>query len=290
MSKRSLNRKIKRVKKNVQRSLVPKIDLSLNRKIKRVKKNVQRNLVPKVDLTLKHRKLTVDIEHRSTNIINLVGYTILFLILLDYGFLLISSQLFNPNWAYNTAGKLVENVWGLFLGLLLIFYRRDQDIVKPKESFILKIVSWLTLLAGISYFLLAPVIVGNSFRIYRNTQAQVTFQIEQQKTQVEQYTQQLQQANRAEIGSLFERYSSEQNDSNISATTAGQMKDTLIAEVDKQQVQAEKQLRSQFNSDKTNLLKTTIKWLIGSIVSGICFVLIWRHTKWARKLNTIDIK
>ena len=263
---------------------------SLNRKIKRVKKNVQRNLVPKIDLTLKHRKLTVDIEHRSTNIINLVGYTILFLILLDYGFLLISSQLFNPNWAYNTAGKLVENVWGLFLGLLLIFYRRDQDIVKPKESFILKIVSWLTLLAGIGYFLLAPVIVGNSFRIYRNTQAQMTFQIEQQKTQVEQYSQQLQQANGEQLSSLLQRYSGEQNDSDISANAARQMKGTLLAEVEKQQLQAEKELRSQFSNDKQNLLKTTIKWLIGSIVSAICFVLIWRHTKWARKLNTLGLK
>ena len=263
---------------------------SLNRKIKRVKKNVKRNIIPKIDLTLKHRKLTIDIEHRSTNIINLVGYTILFLILLDYGFLLISSQLFDPNLAYNTAGKLVENVWGLFLGLLLIFYRRDQDIVKPKESFVLKIVSWLTLLAGISYFLLAPVIVGNGFRIYRNTHAQMTFQIEQQKTQVEQYARQLQEANGEQLSSLLQRYSDEENNSDISATSARQMKGTLLAEVEKQQLQAEKQLQAQFNSEKQNLLRTTIKWLIGSIVSGMCFVLIWRHTKWARKLNTMVIK
>ena len=91
--------------------------------------------------------------------------------------LLISPQIFEPNWTYNTAGKLVENVWGFLLCLSFIFYRRDQNIVKPKESFFLKIISWLILLIGISYFLITPVIVGNGFRIYRNSQAQTIAQI-----------------------------------------------------------------------------------------------------------------
>ncbi len=256
-----------------------------NRLGRKIKKRVKRTFKPKTDVTLKYRKLNIEIERRSTKIINLVGYVILLLILLDYGFLLISSQLFDPIWAYNTAGKLVENVWGLLLGLILIFYRRDQDVVKPKESFFLKIISWLTLLAGISYFLITPVIIGNGFRIYRSNQAQLTGQINLQKTQVEQYTQQLEGANKQQLSSLLQRYTVEENTSEITANSADKIKDNLLSEVKKQQVQAEQQLQTEFGRKRSSLLQTTTKWSIGAIVSGMCFVLIWRYTQWARKFG-----
>ena len=251
----------------------------LKRRIRRIKKNFK----PKTKATLQHRKLNITIERRSTRIINLVGYVILFLVLLDYGFLLISSQIFDPTWAYNTAGRLVENVWGILLALILVFYRRDQDIIKPKESFLLKLTSWLTLAVGIGYFLIAPIILGNGLRIHRGNYSQFVSQVDLQKTQVQQYSQQLQQANEGQLRSLLQRYTVGQNTSGITANSAEQIKSNILAEVEKQQVQAREQLQQEFNSKKTSLLGTTVKWSIGAIISGVCLVLIWRHTQWARR-------
>ena len=256
-----------------------------NRLGRQIKKRVQRTFKPKTDVTLKYYKLNIEIEKRSTKIINLVGYVILSLVLLDYGFLLISSQLFDPTWAYNTAGKLVENVWGLLLGFIHIFYRCDQDIIKPTESFFLKIVSWFTLLVGIGYFLITPVIVGNGFRIYRSDQAQVISQIDIQKTQVEQYIQQLEGANEQQLNGLLQRYTVEQNSSAISKNSADKIKSKLLVEVRNQQIKAEGQLKTEFNQKKSNLFKTTAKWSIGAIISAMCFVLIWRYTQWARRIS-----
>ncbi|MEM8828933.1 MAG: HpsJ family protein [Cyanobacteria bacterium P01_G01_bin.19] len=243
---------------------------------------IKQTLKTNTDAALKYRRLNIETEQRSTKIINLVGYVILLLVLLDYGFILISSQLFNPSWAYNTAGQLVENIWGLLFGLVLIFYRRDQDIVKSREAFCLKIISWLTLCAGISYFLITPVIIGNGYRIYRGNHAQMTSQISLQKTQVEQYAQQLGQASEEQLNSLLQRYTAGEDSGTISSNSAEQIKTNLLAEVEKQQLQAKNQLQTQFGQKKTNLVKTTTKWSIGAIVSGMCLVLIWRHTAWAR--------
>ncbi len=249
-------------------------------------RRIKNNFKPKTEAIIKHRRLNIKIEERSTDIINLVGYLILFLAILDYGFLLISSQLFDPDWAYNTSGRLVENVWGFLLSLSFIFYRREGNIVKPKESWLLKTISWLVLFLGISYFLITPVIFGNGFRIYRSTQAQMTSQIERQETQVEQYTQQLQQATPEQLASLLQRYTAEPTTEEIPAESTEKIKSNLLAQVEQQQLQAKEELTTEFNRQTQELFKTTLKWFLGAIASGICFILIWRHTKWARTIQS----
>lgn len=229
--------------------------------------------------TLKFKRINIAVEQDSTHIINLVGYIILFLTLLDYGFLLASSQVFDPSWAYNTSGSLVENVWGFLLGFLLIFYRRDQDVIKPIEFKFLSFLSWFILLIGISYFLIVPVILGNSFRLHRANSAQVTSQVSLQNSQVEQYAQQLQQATPEQLNILLQRY---QQTGDATAASAPQLKASLIDLVKQQQSAAKQELQTQLTQQKKSLLKTTTKWSIGAIVSGVCFILIWKHTKWTR--------
>jgi len=64
----------------------------------------------------KSKLVNKNVEEKSTKIINLVGYIILLLTLLDYVFLLFPSDFFEPSWIYNIAGHLVENVWAFLLG------------------------------------------------------------------------------------------------------------------------------------------------------------------------------
>ena len=143
-------------------------------------------------------------EQKSLQTVNLVGYSILFLVLVDYLALLISAQFFDPTWELTTIGRLVETAWAPLLAFLLIFYRRYQDIIKPGELRLLSLLSWFALLLGIAYFLAVPLIIGNTIRINRSQQAQLISQIHNQKTQVQQYTQQLNQASDEQLNNLLQ--------------------------------------------------------------------------------------
>ena len=221
-----------------------------------------------------------NVEEKATKIINLVGYVVLFLALLDFAFLLVSAKLFDPSWAYSTSGNLVENVWAFLLGFLLIFYRRDQELIRPREFTFLSFLSWFALVIGISYFLITPVIIGNAFRINRGRQAQVITQIAQQKSQVQQYSQQLNGASQEQLNNLFQNY--QRQTSNTKVASAQEFKENLLTEVKQKQATVQNQLQSRSNKQKINLLKTTVKWSIGAIISGISFLLIWKYTNWTR--------
>lgn len=240
---------------------------------------IKRNIKNTVRSDINSRKVSIAVEQRSTNIINLVGYVILFLVLLDYSFLLVSSQIFDPEWAYNTSGKLVENVWGILLGYLLVFYRREQDTIKPLEFRFLSWLSWLVLLIGLGYFLITPVIVGNAYRIHNSGLAQVRSQIDLQKTQIEQYSQQLESSTPQQLQAFLQ---AQARDPELKVDSVDNLKSSILKAIEEKQVTAEKQLLTQFGLQTKGLLKNTIRWAIGAIVSGICLVLIWRHTQWTR--------
>lgn len=230
--------------------------------------------------SLSSKRVSTAVEQESTRIINLAGYVILFLVLLDRLFLLSSSQFFDPNWAYNTAGNLVDNVWGLLLGTLLIFYRRDQDLIKPMEFKFLSFLSWFILIIGISYFLITPIILGNAFRIYRTGQGQVITQVDLQKTQIQQYARQLDRATPSQLNALLANY--QQQNAQTEVETTEQLKATLVKEAKQTQVRNQQELQTKLSQQTKSLIKNTIKWIIGAIISGVFFVLTWRYTAWTR--------
>ena len=252
----------------------------LKHRLRRLRKSFQSN--SRSDLS--HKRINIAVEQRSTRVINLVGYVMLFLVLLDDGFLLASKQVFEPGFAYNTGGNLVENVWGLLLGFLLIFYRRDQDLIKPIEFRLLSFLSWFVLVIGISYFLIIPIIVGNAVRIHRVEQAQMMNQVNVQNSQVQQYSQQLNQASPEQLDNLLQNY---QQTTNIKVTSIQQLESNLIEQAKQKQAAAKQELLTKFSQQKASLFKTTVKWSIGAIISGVCFILIWRHTNWTRARSKI---
>ncbi|MCC0179386.1 hypothetical protein I4641_20710 [Waterburya agarophytonicola K14] len=241
-----------------------------------LRKSIQSNS----QTSLSSKRVNIAVEQKSTRIINLAGYVILFLVLLDRLFLLSSSQFFDPNWAYNTAGNLVDNVWGLLLGTLLIFYRRDQDLIKPIEYKFLSFLSWFILIIGISYFLITPIILGNAFRIYRTGQTQVISQVDLQKTQIQDYTQKLEGATPEQLNALLQNY--QQQNSRAEVKTTEQLKIALVNQAKQTQLRNQTQLETTFNQQTKALIKSTTKWLIGAIISGVFFVLTWRYTAWTR--------
>ncbi|WP_036477432.1 HpsJ family protein [Myxosarcina sp. GI1] len=229
------------------------------------------------------KQVNAVVEQQSTKIINLVGYIILGLMLLDYITLFLNAKLFNPIWAWETSGKLVETVWGSLIGLILIFYRRDRDFIKPKELNFLALLSWLALFLGTVYFLITPILIGNAFRIERSQKAKFAIQISQQKERMQQYSRQLKSANEEQLNTLLRAY--QQKTPELAITSPQQLKQNLLTQVRQQQQNSQKQLQKNFSKQRTELIETTFKWIIGAIISGIGFIMIWSHTQWTRVLR-----
>lgn len=241
---------------------------------------IKNSFTAKTETTLKYKRLNPQVAEQSTNIINAVGYVIFAVVIINYCFLLSSAQFYNADWIHSTVGSIVENAWGLLLGFLFVFYRCDQDIVKPREFFILKIISWLALLIGISYFAISPLLIGNAFRINRNAKAQVVQRTDAANFQVEQYSQQLNQATDEQLAGILKNYQQQAPDLNIASTT--QLKETLITQARQKQQQVKQNLQNKLQTQQKKLFKTTIKWSMIATLTGTCLLLIWKYTLWAR--------
>lgn len=241
---------------------------------------IKKKFVSSSSATLKYKRLNVEVEQQSTKIVNAVGYVIFAVVLLNYSFLLSSAQFTDSNWVHSTIGNLVENGWGLLLGFLFIFYRRGRDIVKPKEFLFLKFISWLALVIGISYFLVTPLIIGNTFRLNRNSQAQITAQNVAAKSQVEQYARELDKATPKQLAIASQNLQADAPE--LKTASQAQLKENLLTQVQQQQQQAQQRLQTQLKSQKKSLLKISFKWSITAILTGMCFMLIWQYTAWAR--------
>ncbi len=229
---------------------------------------------------LKYKRLNIEVEQQSTKIINAVGYVIFAVVVINYTFLLASTQLADSNSVHSTAGSFVENGWGLLLGFLFIFDRRDQDIVKPKEVWLLKIISWLALMIGIGYFLIAPLTITNAFRIDRTNKARMLGQFDITNTQVEQYRKQLDRATPKQLAVALKNYQSSAPD--IETINEQQLKENLLTEVEQKQNKVRKELQTKFDLQRKTLFKTSIKWSALATLTGMCFLLIWKYTTWAR--------
>ena len=241
---------------------------------------IKQSFVNSSNQNLEYKRLSIQVENQSTKIVNLVGYIVLTVVLINYAFLFASPQLSNSSWVHSTAGNLIESGWGILLGFLFIFYRRDQDVVKPKEILSLKLISWLALLIGIGYFLLAPLIIGNAFRINRASKAQVLRQVDAANSQVKLYSQQLDKASDRQLAAVLKSY--QQKAPELKINSEQQLKQTLFEQVKEKQQQAENTLRKNLKVQKKDLFKTTAKWSMIATLTGMCLMLIWKYTAWAR--------
>ena len=220
------------------------------------------------------------VERKSYQLINLAGYTILALVFFDYLTMFIPPKLFNPSWELETIGKAVEIVWGPLLGLILVFYRRQQDPVKRGELKLLSLFSWLALILGIVYLLAAPLLITNTFRIMGTNHAQMARQLETQNNQVEQFSQQLERASDNQLGAFWLKY--QWRTPEFSATSPQEIKQTILQKIDKEKQKTRETVEQNFAKKRLSLVKMTVKWVLGTLIAGISFITIWKHTRWTR--------
>jgi hypothetical protein len=205
----------------------------------------------------------------------LVGYGLLILTLFDVISAFIPPQFGNPGWQFTTAGGFVERSAVPLIGFILAFYG-NQEARKKREMLVLKLLSWLALIAGIFYFGLVVIFFITPPGLNDRSQAQISAQFDPKIKQVQQFQSQLEKAQTSQVETLMKN-------NRVTTGDPQAFKAKLLQEA----AAAEKNLKDQAaitnGGQKTVLLKNAVKWGLGALVTGVLFIRIWAATAWARQ-------
>lgn len=225
---------------------------------------------------------------RSLGLWRLVGYAFLILFALDLAEILIPPQFLNPEWEFQTLGTIVERVAIPFIALILIFHGGNY-LRKGWEFVALPSLSWLSLLVGILFLLFVPLGIINTIRIDTLTNKQITKATNQRLEVLKQVETRLKDVqNKQDMQVLISQLNSGnapviENDQQLT-----QVKTNLTEFIKNSRNQLNNQAEMARKQGKKSLLKRSVKWNLGALISGILFIMTWQMTKWARIRETIN--
>lgn len=187
----------------------------------------------------------------------------------------------NPTWEFQTIGALVERVPVPLSGMGLVFYG-ENDFRATWEGLPLKFLSWVSLIAGVSLVLLAPLLLVDNLRINDQINYQMNAQISQQMSQIGELEQQIAQATTTkDINSVVTRLNIQGVPADIK--NSQQLKSRLVTEITQAKETVRPKAEAAWAERRFALVKNFVKWFLKALVSGTLFGYIWHYTRWARR-------
>ncbi|MBD0265217.1 MAG: hypothetical protein ICV78_21580 [Tolypothrix sp. Co-bin9] len=215
-------------------------------------------------------------QQGSMSILRSLGYGLLLLAFFDIVEMFVPPNFMNPAWEFQTFGALVERVPVPLIGLVLVFFG-EMNSRSQWEFPILKLLSWLTVLFALLFFLLIPLGVGNTLRLNNQSVAQISTLSKQQISQAEQVEKQLSQATPQQIDNFLKSQGG-----SLDGKNPEEVKTQVLSKVS----QAKKEIKTQAEATQSSrgltLIKSSVKWNLGALVAGGLFISIWKGTRWAR--------
>lgn len=220
---------------------------------------------------------------RSLDLFHWVGYGFLLLTLFDLFEIFVPPRFMNPVWEFQMLGALVERVPVPLIGLVLVFCG-EPNLRAGWERSILKFLSWAALLFAVWFLLLIPLGISNTVRIDRNSNAEISAQVKQEIAKFQQIKARLEEAEtKEEIESLLLRVD---RGVSIPEIVNFQQLSSVKQQISSSLTASEAKIKVDAEDDRTNrrftLLKKSVKWNLGALVSGALFFFIWKSTRWAR--------
>ncbi len=215
-------------------------------------------------------------QESSLAIVRSLGYGLLILALLDVVAIFIPPNFLNPAWEFQAIGELVERVPVPLIGLALIFFG-EMHSRKRWEFPFLKFLSWLTLFFAVLFILLIPLGTFNTIRLNNQNLAEVRTLTTQQISQARQLEKQLSKATPEQINNFLKNQGR-----SLEGKKPEEVKSQLLSQVS----QAKEKIKNQAEATQSfrglNLIKTSLKWNLGALVTAVLFYSFWKITDWAR--------
>ena len=237
-------------------------------------------LVPDIEPLLEKIQDFTTKQTNSINIIRALGYGLFLLALFDWVVLFIPTKFIDPAWEFQTMGAIVERVPVPLIALALIFFG-EANFRGKLELRLLKLISSLTLLLAMVFFLLIPVGTINAIRLSENSQNQIVKASEKRTTQAENVEKQISQATPAQISNLLKS-----RGRSLNGKKPEEIKNTLLSQVSNAKKQIKTQAQTVQSAQELNLFKRAVKWNLGALVSGTLFIYFWVQSRWVRKIKT----
>jgi hypothetical protein len=217
-------------------------------------------------------------EESSIGVLRAIGYGLLVLALFDWVEIFAAPNFMNPAWEFQTIGALVERIPVTFIALGLIFYGEMRSRAKWEYP-TLKLLSWLTLLLALIFFLMVPLGIADTVRLSKQATTQITAASTQQINQAEKLEKELNQATPEEINNLLK-----QRGASLNGKKPEEFKGELLSKVSQAKAGIKEQAKTAQSTKGFNLIKTSVKWNLGALVASVLFVSIWKGTRWIRQM------
>lgn len=205
---------------------------------------------------------------QSSSRFRLIGYGLLVLALFDFIYILVPPQLMNPTWEFQTIGTLVERAPVSLLALMLVF-SGETKFRKKWELTLLKVLSWGSLVLGVLFLLLMPLLVIDSSRLETQINAQINSQVTQRVSVLQQIEQKVSQGTAKDLNDVV---SSLNQGRAVNIKNPQEMKTKLLSEITKSKKTFKSQIEAVGDKQRLDLLKKSAKWFGGVLIAGILFI------------------
>lgn len=223
----------------------------------------------------------------SLSIVRLVGYGLLLMAIIDFVILIIPPKFMNAAWELQIAGSVIERIPVTLLGIALIYYgeRNDRSTI---EVFLLKYLSWFCLVLAVLFFLIIPLNISNSIKIYQKQTSTVSLEITRRVDPMNKFRQQLKSANSSEQIETVLQQKTRKNLNIPNSVDANKLKNDLLKNLSEQEQKMRSQANKMNSAKLLSVLKNCIKWNLGALIAGCIFLFIWKSTLWARIEYNLD--
>jgi hypothetical protein len=206
----------------------------------------------------------------------LVGYSLLLLVALDIADIFIPFKFADANWEFQVVGNLVERVPVPAIGLLLVLYGENR-------SKLIKLMSTLSSIVGILFFLLIPLGISSTLLINKQNYAQISAQSNQQLANLQRFKKQLNnpkalkdiEQSLARINALPKKSGDKQPVT----------RELLSKKITEKESQINFEANALMETTKFSLFKRSIKWNLGALIAGVLFILLGRSRRGSNKVS-----
>ncbi len=223
---------------------------------------------------------TPRVKQDSPSFLRFAGYGLLVVGMIHIADVFIPPQFRNAAWEIGMVSLLLERMPLALIGVALVFLGGATERSKV-EMLLLKVISWLTLIVGVSFFLLIPLGVSAFVRLNEQANDQINAQYEQQILQLGEAQTRLDTAESSDLQLLLETFRAQ--DEFASITTPQALKSRLGEEIKQARQEAADNRKAAQKRERLGLQQTVIKSSFISLVSSYMFIYVWYKTIWARK-------
>jgi hypothetical protein len=218
----------------------------------------------------------------SISTCRIAGYGLLAIAFFNLVDAFIPTYFSDPDWKLNTVNTLIERMPVALVGAVLVFFG-GADYRSRWEKLLLKGLSWATVVAGVLFLLLVPLVVSAAMQIDTQRTIQINARYSQQMTQIEQMQAQLEQATPAQMSALIEAV--QKQTATLKISSAEDLKRQVAKDAEQARQTALANSKAEQMTQRLTLRKSVIKWSLSALVSAFLFFFIWRTTRWARHPN-----